>query len=1028
MACTNSSFAEGYSQSTRLSQKVTQRIIKGNVTDDKQEPLVGATVILKDDPTVGTITDIDGNYEITVPIQSTVLQFRYLGYVEREEDIRERYVVNVILREDIGQLNEVVVVGYGTQKKISLTGSVAALDVKVLEQSPVANISNALSGRLPGLITVQNSGEPSADKANIWIRGIGTYQGAQSPLILVDGIERSFDAIDPNEIENLSILKDASATAVYGVRGANGVVIVQTKRGSEGKAKVSFSMQEGIQTPTRLPEYLDAYDALSLYREGLINDGLNYALYTDEYLAKFRDRSNPTYQYLYPNINWTDKMLKDYSTMTRGNINISGGSPKVKYFISAGYLRQNGLYNHDDATEDYDIQVRSQRYNFRSNVDINISKNVDVEVNLGGIVADTNYPGANASEIFSTIQRMPSWALPITNPDGSIAERSNTNSNPYALLTQKGYKRYFNTTLQATAGFVWRLPFITEGLSFRTRMSFDAYNYRNVTRSKSYKSYTYSTDESNPNLDEGTYTLHHDGITTLDYDVSANGSRTDLLEIFLNYDRTFGHHQLAGMLMYNQQEHFAAVSGGSSNATKGLPYRRQGLVFRGTYNYKSRYFFELNAGYNGSENFPSGKRFGFFPAVSASWVISNEDFIKNKTSLIDLLRIRASFGEVGNDNIGSDKRFLYQSIWDTGTHGYQFGSTRQGFVLKKAYESATGNPNVTWERAQKSNIGLDVTINKNILSFSGDLFYEKRKNILTPPLTIPDLIGIGSLPMINAGVVSNKGFELELGHQQNFKNIGYFVKANYSFARNKILEKDEPDYTGREWQAQTNRRIGEFYGLTAIGLFQSWDEINDPETPRQTFGSVQPGDIRYADLNGDNVIDGGDEGYLGKVKNPESFFGISLGGFYKNIDLSVLFQGATGGYTWWTGPRIWPFDNRSNVLKDVLDNHWSESNTPEKNASVYWPRISSDTNPNNYIASTHWLRSSNYIRLKNIEIGYYFPKSILEKCGISKARIYLSGMNLFTWDDMKIFDPEIPNNSGNYPQQKIYNIGINLSF
>lgn len=993
--------------------------ITGQVKDSQGENLIGVTIQVKGE-VGGTISDIDGKFTLNASVGDKLV-VSYIGFATQEIIIDNRKDFSIVLNEDANELEEVVVVGYGTQKRLNVTGSVSSVSANQLKQSPVANISNALAGRLPGIISVQRGGEPGNDGANIWIRGFGTYGTANSPLVMVDGLERDYNNIDPNEIEDITILKDASSTAVYGVRGANGVILITTKRGTSEKPQISVNLQTAFQQPTRLPEYLDSYDALNLYREGLINDGLNANMYTDEYLAKYRDRSKPAYKYLYPNVNWQDEMLKPYSMLNQANININGKNSFVRYFVSVSYMQQDGLYKHEDAIKDYNIQATLNRYNFRSNVDLTISKNLEMEVNLGGIIRDRNYPNVDSGTLWDRLKTTPAWWYPMENPDGSTAGVKGQPKNPYAMLTQQGYQRRFETTLQATAGFTLKLPWITQGLSLKGRLSFDTLNFRDVIRATGSDIYRFMIDENETDLSKGTYTLIEQGSNTLDYAVSANGNKKVMLEFFLNYNRRFGKHDITGFLLYNQESYTAAVGGGRSNAIAGLPYKYQGFVGRGAYAFDDKYFAEFNFGYNGSENFMRGHRFGFFPAISLGWLASHESFIQELFPNISLLKFRASAGIVGNDKSG--QRFLYQGKWSLDAPGYQFGENHDGSGYGGAEESATGNEFVTWEQAKKMNVGIDLGLWRNEFKAEFDLFYERRDNILTQPLTIPETVGISNLPMINAGIVDNKGFEATLTYQKSYKNFGYFIRGNYSFARNKIIEITEPKLEGREWQARTGRRINEHYGLTAIGLFKDWEDI--ASSPQQTFGAVQPGDIKYADLNGDGQITAQDEGYLGNISVPESMAGLSFGFNYKGIDISVLFQGAFGAYVYYGGKSTYPFSKESSVLAEVKDNHFSVDN-PDIHA--LYPRMTSNDNANNYCASSFWHRKSDYIRLKNVEIGYTFPTTLIRKVGLSQARIYMTGLNLITWSGIKTFDPEIPDGTGSYPQQRVFNMGINFTF
>ena len=646
--------------------------VTGRVVTDESVPIPGATVQLVNSKHV-TNTNENGVFRIPRTNNASAIQVSHVGYLTLVVPVSGAGII--VLKTVTSDMSEVVVVGYGKQKKISLTGAIASVGTKELKQSPVANLSNALAGRLPGLVTLQSSGEPGYDASALWIRGMATFTGSQSPLILVDGVERAFSGIDANEVESISILKDASSTAVYGVRGANGVILVTTKRGMKSKPQINFTLQGGVQEPTRLPEYLDSYDALKLYREALINDGQNYAMYTDEYLNKFRDRSHPAYKYLYPNVNWLHELLKPTAPMYSGNLNVSGGNDFVRYFTSISYLRQSGLYKYANLS-DYNIQALNNKYNFRSNIDLNITKDLTMELNLGQIIYDNNYPNVGASALFADMQGIPPYLYPMQNPDGSVAYQSAKPYNPFGRLTQGGYQRNFQNTLQATTGFKLNLPWITKGLSTRVRLSFDSYNYRNITRSKSYYTYKWSiADDQATDLSAGTYTKVTDGSNNLSYDVVANSNRRTQLEAYLNYDRTFGKHAVTAMALYQQQTFFDAV--GSNDAINGLPYKYNGLVGRVTYAYNSKIFGEVNFGYNGSENFPAGRRYDLFPAVSASYVISEEPFFKNRLPLINLLKIRASAGSVGNDKIGG-QRFMYQSTWALGGTGYQFGRNHDG--------------------------------------------------------------------------------------------------------------------------------------------------------------------------------------------------------------------------------------------------------------------------------------------------------------------------------------------------------------
>lgn len=1007
-----------------------QTSIHGKVSDSAGSPVAGASVLIKGKGR-GTFTGMDGTYTLLAE-KGDVLLFSHIGYLSKEVIVTDNDLIDVHLAAVNSSLSDIVIVGYGTQQRKDVTGAIASIGPKELKQSPVANISNALAGRLPGLVTIQNSGEPGADGSQLYIRGYGTT-GNNAPLVLVDGIERDFTGLDPNEISDITILKDAASTAIYGIRGANGVILVTTRRGASAKPSISATGQNGWQSPTRLPKYADAYDARMLYEEGLRSDGLDTSQYTQAINSLYKDRSHPAYQYLYPNVDWFKAMLKPYSYMRQGNLNVTGGNDFAKYFVSMSYLQQNGLYNFEDQIKQYNIQAVTNKYNFRSNIDLQISKDLAMELNLGAIVRDRNYPGRNAQDIFNAMKQVPSWFYPLTNPDGSVPDAANLGvSSPYGLLVNSGYQRLFETTLQSTAGFKWNMHYFLKGLSSRVRLSFDNLNYRNVVRSLSGSTYKYNllpgllADTVTNLLADGTYQTIQQGNGTLDYQVTANGSRRTTLELYLNYDRQFGKHSIHAVAVYNQSSFFDQVDGGQQNAVAGLPYKYDGLVGRVSYNYDDRYLLELDGGYNGSENFAAGHRLGFFPAASAGWVISKERFIANNPALkfISNFKLRGSYGLVGNDKIGNS-RFLYQTTWTITGGGYQFGANKDGNSYSGAYETQTGNPLVTWEKSKNADIGMDLSLWNEALSVTADYFWNHRTNILLTSQLIPATLGLINIPPTNGGIVNNHGYEFSIEHRKNFGKQGYDVRFNASYARNKIVYYAEPSYSGREWQAITGTEVGEQYGYTALGLFKDPQDI--ASSPSQTLGPVQPGDIKYKDLNGDGTINSLDAGYLpGKVNTPRSILGLSLSYHYSSFDISVFLQAGLGGTVMMWGSGIFPFDRFAGVLQDVINDHWVAS-APDKNYE--FPRMSSQPIANNEQGSTFWLRSSNYLRLKTFEIGYTFPNRWLQQIGFTNARVFVNGINLMTWDKLKIFDPEIANGgTGTYPQQKVVNAGFTFSF
>ncbi len=996
-------------------QTAVEHEIRGVVTDTSGVGLPGVSIMIKGITGKGVSTDQNGNFRIRAEDNATLV-FSLVGYIRKEIATNNRTFIAVRLLQDIAALKEVVVIAYGTQKKTNITGSLTSITTAELTSTPTASLTNTLAGRLPGLVSIQGSGEPGADGSALYIRGFGSYNG-QSPLVLVDGIENAIDRIDANEVESVTILKDAAATAVYGMKGANGVILVTTKRGKVSKPTVSLTSQVSVQRPTRIPEYLDSFDALTLYREGLLNDGLNANQYTDEYLNKFRDRTNPTYQYLYPNTNWQKELLKPSSLMSQTNLNVSGGTPTTRYFVSMTYLNQGGLYKYEDLS-DYNIQATLNKYNFRSNIDIDITKDLSMELNLSDVVRDRNYPNESASSFWEELRVTPAWLYPLTNPNGSIPQERNSPSSPYGRLTQYGYSRQFENTMSAIVGFRLKLPFITEGLSVRTRFAFDAQSFRDIKRKRNYSTYKYTINENEPDLTKGTYEEMSTGDEQLEFALNTNASRKSTFEGYLNYDRTFANkHQVSGMVRYNQSQDFRSTTT-ENGGVAALPYKQLGVVGRFNYTYDSKYVVEFDAGYNGSENFKIGRRMGFFPAGSVAWVVSNEGFLK-ASKTVNMLKFRGSFGTVGVDN--SANRFPYISSWNTnGDHGYQFGTDADGNGYGSAQENLVGNQFLTWERARKTNIGFDLGLFNNALTFTTDVFQEHRTKILSNAKTIPDVLGIETLPLVNAGIVDNKGFEMELTWRKAINEHHLFLRANYSYAKNKIIYAAEPEYT-LAYQGLKGTQIYEAYGFKALGLFKDQDDIN--KSPSQAgYGTIKPGDIKYLDRNGDGIINSQDRGYIGDVLRPKSMLGFTLGYSFRSFDCNVLFQGALGGKNWLTGSSAWAFATRSSVLADYKDNYWTPDHLDAK-----YPRISSSDNINNNQTSTFWLRSSDYLRLKNVEIGYSISEAVLKKLNITKLRIFATGTNLFTWDKFKIYDPEIPDGFGSYPQQKLINFGLNVT-
>lgn len=1012
-----------------LQVPVQQWNVQGRVVSAEDgSSLPGASVVLKGTPT-GVTTDPNGSYTLSIPDGEGILQFSLVGFITQEIAVGRRSRIDVALEPDISALDEVVVVGFGIQKKESVTAAISTVTTKELVQTPQANISNMLVGRLPGLIAVQRSGEPGNDQSLLRIRGTGTFTGGADPLIMVDGIERpNFNNIDPNEIETLSILKDASATAIYGVRGANGVVLITTKRGaSNTKPVFSYSGNVAIQKPTLLPGYLGSYDYARLYNEALQNDAYTTGSpyeprFSEAELELFRTGADPVF---YPNINWMKTFLRPHSMQSQHNLNIRGGTERTRYFISAGYFDQQGIYKDTELNPDFSTNARYARYNFRSNLDFRITRQFSADIQLSGQLENTNYPGNSAA----TIWRDLSWTNSLATPgliDGKVVriEGRVSDVNPYWTLLSRGYYQEFRSNLNSSVRLNHDLDCITKGLAVHGTVAYDSYYSLGTTRTKDIVYYLAVRDPENP----GNALLVPQGEESpLGFSEEMNKNRRIYVETGLNYSRTFGQHTVTGLLLYNQTKYI------SPELAFLVPRGYQGLVSRVTYNYNGRYMAEFNMGYNGTENFAEGNRFGFFPAYSLGWTASEEPFFP-ENNVITFLKIRGAYGEVGNDVLGGE-RFLYLPSSYGYSGGYHFGTVGQNYQLYQgSVENKIGNPDLTWERARKSNIGLEMNLLKDRLSLTGDLFYETRDNILADRGTIPTTVG-ANLPAYNLGKVRNRGWEGELMYRHRIRAFDYWVKANYTFARNKILFMDEAQKT-YDYQNFTGNRVGQFFGLLADGLYNTWDEINDPDRPVSQWDNnrLQPGDIRYVDVNGDGRIDLDDIVPIGYSNMPEKVFGLALGGNVKGFDFSVLFQGAGNVSIQYFGRALWPFVLGQNSAKDHILERWTPERY-EQGLPISFPRLSIDPNrgfDHNYQRSIYWTRSASYLRLKNAEVGYTFSKGVLQKLGLSSVRIYANGMNLITWSDASQFDPEAPSADGNteinaYPQQKVFNIGFNVN-
>lgn len=1007
-----------------ISAYAQQRTVVGTVIDSAEaKPLVGVSVTIQGTKTV-TLTDENGKFKLTAGPNNDLV-FQYIGFVTKVVNVGNQYELNVTLGSSTQKLGEVVVVAYGTQKKLSVTGAINSIQTREIKQSPAANLAVTLAGRLPGLTSIQKSGEPGRDLTQLYIRGQGTVN-AQSPIVLVDGIERDLTYIDPNEVESVTILKDASSTAIFGVRGANGVILVTTKRGTSEKPSINFTTETGLQDFTRKLQPVNSYEFATLRNLAQQNDGLGPA-FSPSAVEKFRTGSDPI---RYPNTDWRKLLMKDYSSQSRYNLNVSGASKAMKYFINAGYLKQGGQFN-TEKDLNYDPSFSLDRYNFRSNIDVQLNKTLKAFLNVAGYLEKQNMPGgvlrtfgdrnsqlageSTADFIFTFMNDMNATDPGPLTPDGQVITNPIVPHPAYGQINRAGYTQQTRNNILASYGMEQSLDFITKGLSARAVISFDARSTNNLFATKSYQKFVQVID---PNSEEASFRKYNaDENTPLEISGSAFFTTLSNVQAYLNYNRVFNKHSFSGLLLFQQQKNIVDAQ---------LPFNLRGVASRLTYSYDSKYLFEFNAGYNGSEQFAKGKRFGFFPAVSAGWVISNEAFLRDSKT-ISLLKLRGSYGEVGNDRIGGS-RFLYlDDIIVRPGGGYSnslgFGNTIVTNRLR--------NEDLQWEVARKGNIGLEIGL-FNSLNLTVDVFTEKRDNILRRRGTIPLLNGlpIAALPPINIGVVRNRGFETEINYRKVITNdLSILAKANLSFARNEQLFADEPllpsSFAYR--YRQTGYRIGQPFGYIVDRYFTSAQDIAN--SPVQSVGGHEsrPGDLKFKDLNNDGVIDDKDHGPIGYSNVPEYQFGGALSINYKNFDLSALIQGVSNVYNLYAGAGTF---EGTNYYSQHL-----ESWTPERAAAglpINYPRLTTQVSPNQNFNSFFVIDAS-YVRLKNVELGYTLPVKWASKVGSKNIRLYFNGLNLYTWDNLptKNFDPELTlsgRGQFTYPITRVYNLGVNVTF
>lgn len=1024
-------------------QQQNKRKISGRVTDIKGEPLIGVNVTVDGDAN-GSITNMDGLYEIFVTKKSVVLKFTYIGF--KTSEIRTNASTNiydVTLEEQVNELEETVIVGYGTQRKISNIGAQSSMKMEDIK-TPSASLTTTLAGRLAGVVAVQRTGEPGKDAADIWIRGIST-PNTSSPLVLVDGVERSFNDIDPEDIESLTTLKDASATAVYGVRGANGVILIKTKPGKVGKPTVSADYYESFTRFTKMVDLADGITYMNAANEAMRNDGIA-TKYTEDQIHNTIAGKDP---YLYPNVDWLKEIFNDWGHNRRVNVNVRGGSEKVAYYASVSYFNETGMTVTDKNINTYDSKMKYSRYNFTTNLNIDVTPTTKVEIGAQGYLGEGNYPAISSADLYNAAMSISPVEYPkmfFVNGEAFVPGTSTNNNfnNPYSQATRRGYDNLTKNQIYSNLRVTQNLDMLTKGLKLTAMYAFDVYNEIHVHQDRAESTYNF-LDTSVPYDMNGQPILQriYEGSNVLSYKQETSGNKKTYLEASLNYDRTFNDdHRVSALFLFNQQSKLLYPKGTLEDA---IPYRMMGIAGRATYSWKDRYFAEFNIGYNGAENFSPKHRFGTFPAFGVGWVVSNEKFWQPLSKAVSFLKIRYTDGKVGNSEV-SDRRFMYlDQMKENGDYGYKFGPNGTKWA---GYETVNMAVDLIWEESRKQDLGIDLKLFNDDLSIVFDLFKERRENILLKrEHSMPSFLGYNtSAPYGNIGIIENKGFDGTIEYNKRInKDWVIALRGNVTFNKDKWIQGELPEQK-YEWMNQYGRNINGAKGYVAEGLFTQaeiddmarWESLsaaNKAITPKpfaSQFGTVKAGDIKYKDLNNDGQIDAYDQTYISRGDVPTTVYGFGFTVGWKDLSVGMMFQGVAGAERVLNGSSINPFNGGggSGNLYSNIDDRWTEEN-PDQNA--FYPRLSygSETTSsiNNFQKSTWWVRNMNFLRLKTLQLSYNLPKPWVNKVHLKNAAVYVMGTNLFTLSRFKLWDPELNTDNGaSYPNTTSYSVGINFTF
>ena len=1001
--------------------------ISGTVTDAAGEALIGVSVTVKDAKGLGTITNIDGKYNIKIQ-QYHTLVFSYIGYKPVSVLVKgDKKVIDVQMSEEkTNAIDEVVVTGLGTQKKLTVTGAITNVDVSQIKQFPSSNFTNALAGNVPGIIAMQSSGQPGKSTSRFWVRGISTFGASASAMILVDGFERNnIDDLNIEDIESFSVLKDASATAIYGSKGANGVILITTKHGKAGKININVKGEASYNTRTITPKFIDAPTYANLLNEARVTRNLA-PQYQPEELALIRSGLDPDF---YPNVDWSKLLLKNGAMSYRADLSMSGGGNTARYFVSLSYVEDQGMYNTDETLrKKYDTNANYKRWNYRMNVDIDVTPTTIIKLGVSGNLNKRNSPGLGDQYLWSELFGFNALSSPVLYSNGYVPAYGNNvhQMNPWVSSTRTGYNEEWDNNIQTNVTVDQKLDFITKGLSFTGRFGYDTYNSNHIYYRLWPAMYRANSRDSQGNIiwDK----LFEE--TSMSQKSGGDGSRHEFLEALLRWDRTFDKlHNFSAVSRFTQDERIQTQNIGT-DIKNSVSKRNQGLAGQLTYNYALRYFVDFNFGYNGSENFADHHRYGFFPAFSLAWNIAEEPLVKKALPWLNMFKLRYSWGKVGNDNMG---RFPYLYTLDyTPNTGYNWGSNLTSGTMPGIHYTQMASPNVTWEVARKTDFGFDFVAFDNKFSLTMDYFHEKRTGIFIQRMFLPDITGLESYPWANVGAVKSKGFDGNFQYKDHIGEINWTVRGNITYSKNTILERDEENNV-YAYQYGKGYRVNQQRGLIALGLFRDYDDIRN--SPKQSWGTVQPGDIKYKDVNGDGIVDDGDRVAIGATDTPSLIYGLGASVSWRGFDLNLHFQGA-GKYTFLINSgAVNAFrDGRwGNILQGITDNRWISSDisgTKEtENPNAPYPRLSYGYNLNNQQSSSFWLRNGRFLRLKNLDIGYTLPKPMVNTIHLESVRIYISGQNLITWSPFKLWDPELDSRQRGqiYPITRSLTAGIQIS-